>query len=134
MLALIAVFVGLLAFHFWLLSRMVARGDALLSALLVVAIVMFAWRLVHYARRLRRLDTRTVEKDRITELGQIRIMAPALVGLLALHAWLLYVTLSTPEPTSVEYAFAALLVLAVVVFITRLAYYARRYAALRRSA
>jgi len=133
MLALIAVFVGLLAFHLWLLSRMVARGDTFLSALLIVAIGLFAWRIVHYARRYRGIEKRKVEKDGAAERRQIRIMAPVLVGLLALHAWLLTVTLSAPTLTLTEYAFAALLVMAVVTFVTRLAYYAKRYATLKKA-
>jgi len=133
MLALIAVFLGLLAFHVWLLSRMLARGDTFLSALLIVAIGLFAWRIVHYARRYRGVEPRKAEKDGASERRQIRIMAPVLVGLLVLHAWLLAVTLSVTPLTLTEYAFAALLVLAVVVFVARLAYYARRYAILKRS-
>jgi len=82
MLALLAVFVGLLGFHLWLLSRMVARGDAFLSALLVVAIGLFAWRIVHYARRYRGLERPKEEMEAALERRQIRIMAPVLVGLL----------------------------------------------------
>ena len=133
MLALLAVFVGLLGFHLWILSRMVARGDAFLSALLVVAIGLFAWRIVHYARRYRGLDRPKEEKEAAAERRQIRIMAPVLVGLLVLHAWLITITLSMTPLTVVEYAFAALLVLAVVIFVARLVYYAKRYAVLKRS-
>jgi len=133
MLALIAVFIGLLAFHLWILSRMIARGDTFLSALLVVAIGLFAVRIVHYARRYRGIEQRKAEKDGASERRQIRIMAPVLVGLLALHAWLLVVTLSATTLTVTEYAFAALLVLAVVTFVARLAYYAKRYSILKRA-
>jgi len=133
MLALLAVFVGLLGFHLWLLSRMVARGDAFLSALLVVAIGLFAWRIVHYARRYRGLERPKEEMEAALERRQIRIMAPVLVGLLVLHAWLITITLSMTPLTVIEYSFAALLVLAVVTFVARLFYYAKRYAVLKRS-
>ena len=39
---------GLFGFHLWLLSRTVARGDILLSGLLIVAVGLFSWRIVHY--------------------------------------------------------------------------------------
>ena len=133
MLALIAVFVGLLAFHLWLLNRMVARGDTFLSALLIVAIGLFAWRIVHYARRYRGIAQTRPPRDGAAERRQIRIMTPVLVGLLVLHAWLLVVTLSATTLTVTEYAFAALLVLAVVTFVARLAYYAKRYSILKRA-
>jgi hypothetical protein len=132
MLALIAVFIGLLGFHVWVLSRTVARGDAFLSALLVIAIGLFAWRLVHYARRYRGSEPPKAERDGISELRQIRLMTPVLVGLLILHAWLITATLSVTPLTATEYVFASLLVLAVVVFVARLAFYARRYTILRR--
>src|SRR6266581_1241290 len=47
---MVSIFVGLLAFHLWLLYRMVAARNTLLVALLLVAIALFGWRIQHYAR------------------------------------------------------------------------------------
>lgn len=129
MLALIAAFVGLLAFHLWLLYRMLTVGNTPLAALLVVAIGLFAWRIAHYANRYRGAVGAMASGEPRGERQQIRIMAPVLAGLLVLHAWLITVTLAAQE-----YAFTVLLGLAVAIFVARLAFYAKRYATLKKGA
>jgi len=115
----------------WLLYRMLVRGDVVLSTLLVVAIALFVWRIVHYASAYRGAVTGKATKAPAEELRQIRILLPVLAALLALHAWLISVLLSAPE--SIERtAFLALLFLAVGIFVVRLGFYARRYGQLRR--
>lgn len=129
---MVAVFLGLLAFHSWLLYRMVNQGNWLLAGLLLVAIGLFLWRIVHYAALYRAHTAGEARRDAATERRQIRTMIPVLVGLLALHASLIWVTLATNPLTVVEYIFAALLVGAVFTFVVRLVYYGRRLAALRK--
>ena len=120
-LLMIAVFLALLALHVWLLYRMVAAANWLLAGLLLVAIGLFGWRLVHYHRvfigALAGKAGRTVAEER----RQVRIMAPTLAGLLVLHAWLISVTIAAGE-----ILFTVLLLLAVVVFVARLLFYASR--------
>lgn len=129
---MIAAFAGLLAFHLWLLYRMLVRGDVVLSTLLLVAIVLFVWRIHHYGSVFRVAAPGTETKGPADELRQIRTMIPVLAALLALHAWL--ISLLVAAPASVERsAFLALLLLAVAIFVTRLGFYARRYATLRRT-
>jgi len=126
-LILLGAFVGLLAFHLWLLSRTVASGNVLLSALLVVAISVFGWRIVHYARKYRSNRVAPTPEPLAAERKRILLYVPILVGLLGLHAWLISVTWSEGE-----FLFVLLLSGAVAVFAVRLAIYARRWVALRR--
>jgi len=126
-LVLLGVFAGLLGFHLWLLQRMVAAGNALLSALLVVAISVFIWRIVHYSRRFRAVRVPPAPEDPATERRRILVYVPILVALLGLHAWLISVTWAAGE-----LLFVLLLSGAVAVFAIRLALYARRWVALRR--
>lgn len=128
-LVLLVAFGGLLGFHLWLLQRMVSAGNALLSSLLVVAISVFGWRIVHYWGRLRTASGRPAPMDPAAELRRIRVYAPVLVALLALHGWLITVTWAAGE-----ILFVLLLSAAVAVFAIRLAVYARRWTALRRAA
>jgi len=123
---MIATFLGLLAFHVWLLYRMVSAANWLLAGLLLVAIGLFGWRLAHYANVHRGVIAGTATRTSAEERRQIRIMAPILASLLVLHAWLITITLAANE-----IAFTVLLLLAVVVFIARIAYYVRRYMQLR---
>ena len=130
-LLMVGIFAGLLAFHLWLLYRMLVRGDALLSTLLVVAIALFVWRIVHYANVYRGAVSGKAAKGPAEELRQIRILLPVLAALLALHAWLISLLVATPESFE-RTAFLALLFLAVGIFVVRLGFYARRYGQLRR--
>lgn len=130
---MVAVFVGLLAFHTWLLYRMVNAANWLLAGLLIVAIALFTWRIHHYAALSRAAGPGARPRSTAEELRQIRMMAPVLTSLLVLHAWLITFTLSTNPLTLVEYVFAALLFVAVIVFAARLVYYARRLSALRKA-
>lgn len=111
----------------WLLARMLAARNAPLAFLLVVAIGLFAWRILHYANEYRRPAANAGTP--VDERRRIRIMVPVLAALLGLHAWLITLTVAMGD-----LAFTALLVLAVVVFAVRLAIYALRYGALRRGA
>ena len=122
---LLVAFAGLLAFHLWLLQRTVSSGNAALSALLAVAVAVFAWRIVHHGNRLRGAVP-AVPETRETELRRIRIYAPILGGLLVLHAWLI-----SQLWAAGDVVFVALLAAAVTVFAVRLAMYARRWRELR---
>ena len=124
---LLGAFVGLLAFHLWLLQRTVAAGNAFLSALLVVAISVFVWRISHYTRRLRSTPVARTAHPLAEEERRILVYVLMLVALLGLHAWLISVTWSAGE-----FLFVALLSAAVAVFAIRLTMYARRWSALRR--
>ena len=126
-LSLVGVFVGLLGFHLWLLQRMVAVGNVLVSGLLIVAISLFAWRIVHYGNRFRGGPGPRVVEDPAEELRRIRIYAPVLAALLVLHAWLIALMWAAGE-----FLFVLVLAGAVAVFVIRLSFYARRWAALRR--
>jgi len=123
---LLATFVALLAFHSWLLYRMVSAQNWLLAALLVLAIGLFLWRIAHYAAAAHASTLHRAALDREQELRQIRLMAPVLSGALVLHAWLISLLLPIQE-----YAFVALLFVAVGAFVYRLALYAKRYSELR---
>ena len=125
---LLAVFVGLLGFHLWLLQRTLARADLLLSTLLAVAVAVFAWRIVHYGNRIR-VPRPSAPENRETELRRIRTYTPILGGLLVLHAWLISVVW-----VAGEVVFVALLSAAIAVFAIRLGMYARRWRTLRRGA
>lgn len=127
---MVAAFVVLLAFHLWLLYRMIVAQNTALAVLLVIAIGLFAWRIHHYVRLYTRVAGEKGARTREEELRQTRIMIPVLAALLALHAWL--ISLMYPPPSIVETVFLALLVLAVAVFVARLVYYARRYRQLTR--
>ncbi len=129
---MIAVFAGLLAFHMWLLYRMLVRGDVVLSTLLLVAIVLFVWRIHHYGRVFRVAALGKETKGPAEELRQVRTMLPVLAALLALHTWLISLLVAAPESFE-RSAFLALLLLAIAIFVTRLGFYARRYANLRRT-
>ena len=126
-LLLIAIFVGLLALHVWLLYRRVSRADWVLAGWLVVAMALFGWRIVHYWNVYRGATVGRPSKGPAEERRQIRILGPLLAGLLVLHAWLITITWAEGEVL-----FTVLLLLAVVVFVVRLAFYARRYMILRR--
>lgn len=126
-LILSGTFAGLLAFHIWLLQRMVARGDTLLATLLVAAITMFAWRIVHYWKLYRRGPVTSVPEDPTVELRRIRTYGSLLAVLLPFHAWLLYQMILIGE-----ILFSVLLLSAVVVFVYRLIGYAGRYLVLSR--
>jgi len=125
-LLMVGIFVGLLAFHVWLLYRMVGVANWLLAGFLLVAIALFGWRIAHYAALYRGVVAGKAVRGPAEERRQIRLMAPVLAGMLVLHAWLITVTVAAGEV-----AFTVLLLLAVVVFVARLALYARRYAKLR---
>ncbi len=129
---MIGIFVGLLALHVWLLYRMVSTANGLVAGLLLVAIALFGWRLVHYANVYRGVAGRKVTMEPSGERRQIRIMGPTLAALLAIHAWLVSLVLAW-APSTERSLFLVLLLLAVVVFAARLAFYARRYALLRRA-
>lgn len=120
-------FAGLLAFHLWLLQRMVTRGDIPLSILLLVAISLFVWRIVHYARRYGLATASAAPVAAGVEIRRIQVYAPSLVALLALHAWL-----TTVAWAAGEVAFVVVLAGAVAVFAIRLGHYARRWRELRR--
>jgi len=126
---MVALFAGLLAFHLWLLYRMVSARNLLLVALLLVAIGLFGWRIVHYWNLRGGREPGRARREPAEERRQIVVMGPVLAGLLVLHAWLISVTLAEGET-----AFAVLLLVAVVVFVVRLGYYARRLLQLRAEA
>ncbi len=125
---LLVVFAGLLGFHLWLLQRAISAGNALLSALLVVAVSVFAWRIVHHWGRLRTGSGPPAPIDPKAELRKIRVYAPVLVALLALQGWLIMVTWAAGD-----ILFVLLLSAMVAVFAIRLGLYARRWTALRRA-
>ena len=125
---MVGIFVGLLAFHVWLLYRMVAARNTLLVALLLVAIALFGWRIQHYARLWHGIAVTRPPKARAEEIRQIHLMAPVLAALLVLHAWLITAMLAAGE-----LAFVVVLLLAVVVFVARLGFYAWRWTRLRRA-
>src|SRR3990170_2692928 len=50
---MVAIFLGLLAFHGWLLYRVARAGNTVLAVLLAIAVGLFAWRIAHYAGRYR---------------------------------------------------------------------------------
>lgn len=131
-LALLGTFALLLAFHLWLLYRMIAARNAFLGALLLVAIGLFAWRIHHYAIRYRGAVQGHAPRGPADELRQIRVIVPVLGGLLALHVWLISVMVTGP-PTLESSVFLVLLVGAVVAFVTRLAWYGRRYSRIRKA-
>ncbi|HKZ64455.1 MAG TPA: hypothetical protein VJ400_08430 [Thermoplasmata archaeon] len=125
-LLLIAIFVGLLALHVWLLYRRVSRADWMLASWLMVAMALFGWRIVHYWNVYRGVTVGRPPKGPAEERRQIRVQVPLLAGLLVLHAWLITITWAEGEVL-----FTVLLLLAVVVFVVRLGFYAWRYPKLR---
>ena len=124
---LAALFGSLLALHLWLLQRTIARGDAVLSGLLVAAILLFVNRVVHYGLEARRVRPTPVETQE-AELRRLRVWAPILAASLPLHAWLFVGLLAAGE-----LAFAVLVAVALVSLTARLARYAVRYVRLRRT-
>ncbi|MDX1534174.1 MAG: hypothetical protein R3291_00955, partial [Thermoplasmata archaeon] len=116
---------ALFGFHLWLLSRTVARGDVLLSGLLLVAVGLFSWRIVHYWTRFRADVVAAPILDPKEEIRRIRNWSLLLLGLLILHAWLFF------QMVNVDLVLASGLALAMAVFVYRLAAYGRRYATLR---
>lgn len=124
----VAIFVGLLALHVWLLYRRVIRADWVLAGWLVVAMALFGWRIMHYVNVYRGATVGRPPKGPVEERRQIRILLPLYAVLLVLHAWLITITWAEGEVL-----FTVLLVLAVVVFVVRLAYYAKRYRVLRNA-
>lgn len=127
-LTLSLVMVGLFGFHLWLLSRTVARGDVFLSGLLLVAVGLFSWRIVHYWRRFHAAVEPAPALDSRDEILRIRNWSLLLVGLLVLHGWLFATVLSLGDVF-----FASALALAMAIFVYRLGYYGVRYAQLRRA-
>jgi hypothetical protein len=126
-LVLFVAMVGLFGFHLWLLSRVVARGDILLSGLLIVAVALFSWRTVHYWTRFRADAEPAPVLDPPEEIRRMRNWSLLLVGLLVLHSWLFLTVVS------VDIVLAAGLGLAVAVFVYRLAAYGLRYSVLRKA-
>ena len=99
----------------------------MLAGWLVVAIALFGWRIMHYANVYRGATVGRPPKGPAEERRQIRILGPLLAGLLVLHAWLITITWAEGEVL-----FTILLLLAVVVFVARIAYYAKRYSVLKK--
>ncbi|MEE9181026.1 MAG: hypothetical protein V3U33_00440 [candidate division NC10 bacterium] len=126
-LTLFLAMVGLFGFHLWLLSRTVARGDILLSGLLIVAVSLFSWRSVHYWTRFRAATEPAPVLDPQKEILRMRNWSLLLVGLLVLHSWLFLQVLG------VDIVLAAGLGLAIVVFVYRLGTYGLRFAELRKA-
>ncbi|MFQ5919572.1 MAG: hypothetical protein ACE5I4_05945 [Thermoplasmata archaeon] len=124
---LFVAMVGLFGFHLWLLSRTVARGDILLSGLLIVAVGLFSWRTVHYWTRFRADAEPAPLLDPREEILRMRNWSLLLVGLLVLHSWLFLQVLN------VDIVLAAGLALAMAVFVYRLAAYGLRFAELRKA-
>ncbi len=93
-LTLFLAMVGLLGFHFWLLSRTVARGDVFLSGLLLVAVGLFSWRIVHYRMRFHEAAEPAPILDPREEILRIRNWGLLLAGLLVLHSRLFLQVLS----------------------------------------
>ena len=123
---MVAIFLGLLAFHGWLLYRVARAGNTVLAVLLAIAVGLFAWRIAHYAGRYRNGErAATVAQER----RRIALIAPVLAALLPLHAWMISLTLSMAD-----YVLTGVLVVSVAVFTARLAFYWRRYAGLRATA
>ncbi|MFQ5987019.1 MAG: hypothetical protein ACE5KQ_06640 [Thermoplasmata archaeon] len=122
--------VGLFGFHMWLLSRTVARGDLLLSGLLIVAVSLFSWRTVHYWSRFRGAPESPPSVDSPDERLRIRNWSLLLAGLLVLHTWLFVTVVSIGD---VDVFLASGLALAMAVFVYRLIYYGFRYRQLRRA-
>lgn len=100
----------------------------MLAGWLVAAIALFGWRIVHYGNVYRGATVGRPPKGPAEERRQIRIQMPLLAGLLVLHAWLITITWAEGEVL-----FTALLLLAVGIFVLRLAFYAWRYPKLRQS-
>jgi len=110
----------------WLLYRRVTRADWLLAGWLVAAMALFAWRIAHYVKVYFGATVGKPPRAIAEERRHIRIQVPVLAGLLVLHAWLITITWAEGE-----ILFTILLLLAVGVFVIRIAFYARRYARLR---
>ncbi len=126
-LTLILAMLGLLGFHLWLLSRTVARGDVFLSGLLVVAVGLFSWRIVHYWVRFHEAAEPAPVLDPREEILRMRNWSLLLAGLLVLHSWLFLQVLN------VDIVFASGLALAVAFFVYRLATYGYRFLELRKA-
>lgn len=125
---LVVTFVGLLALHGWVLTRMIARQDNLIIVLLLVAIALFTWRLGHYAAIA--VAPPAVESSRPgNELQRIRFLVPVLAGVFALHVWLM-----TQMIAAGENLFTAALAVGAGVIAVRVGAYALRYRHLRRAA
>ena len=131
-LAMVGIFVGLLGFHGWLLYRMLNTANWLLAGLLVLAIGLFGWRIHHYANLYRSAKAGPSGKGPAEERRQIRIMIPVLAALLALHTWLIFLTLAWPDSVE-KFAFLILLLLAVSIFVARLGFYAWLHVRLKGS-
>lgn len=125
-LLLVATFLALLAFHSWLLYRMVVAGNAALAALLSIAVFLFLWRLLIHGARYRTGAQEPARLGREEELRRIRTWSPILGALLVLHGWLLWQMLLVQDVS-----FAVVLAPAIAVFAFRLAWYGRRWRALR---
>ena len=98
----------------------------MLAGWLVVAMALFGWRIVHYVKVYRGAIVGRPPKGPAEERRQIRLQVPLLAGLLVLHSWLITITWAEGEVL-----FTVLLLVAVAVFVFRLAFYARRYPRLR---
>lgn len=82
---------------------------------------------MHYGNVYRGAIIGRPPKGPAEERRQIRILVPLLAGLLVLHAWLITITWAEGEVL-----FTVLLLLAVVVFVARLAFLMRRYRGLKK--
>ena len=125
---MIALFIGLLVLHVWLLTRTLERGDALISILLVVAIVLFVQRLMHYALPSNR-PREPARRDARQELLHLRKRTLIFLALIAMHAFVLWQFVGTEDLWVV-----VLLAASMGLFVYRTAVYSRRYLALRRAA
>ena len=125
-LAIAGVFGILLALHVWLLWRAASRGDIAISVLLAVAMAVFLHRIPHHLRASR--GGTAAGPAPALQRRRIRIWSIVLVLLLPVHGWLLSQTLASGDTL-----LTALLIVAVAAMVYRLAFYARRYAALRRT-
>ncbi len=106
---------------------MIARGDVFLSVLLTIAVSVFVWRIVHYAKQYRSMAAAAAPIPPASEIRRIRQYTPVLAALLVLKSWLITLMWSAGE-----IAFAVVLVGAVLVLAIRLGLYARRWAQLQR--
>lgn len=124
-LLLLVAHVALFGFHVWLLQRTISRGDLLLSGLLIVAMTVFTWRILHYWNLYRGPAELPPPADSAAEVRRIRNWILVLISLLAVHSWLLYLMLLRDE-----LIFVALLGTAVGIFLYRIVAYAGSYRAL----
>ena len=125
----IVVFVVLLGFHLWLLTRTIARKDVLLSVLLGVAITVFLHRIAYYALQYRRGDPVSHSRDPSEQIRRIRKTAPVVALLLSVHVGVFLWVFRQGE-----LLFSILLLVAIVTMASRLGYYGYLYGKLTRTA